>query len=521
MADPDWTDAERDDIHDALGYALGLGGVPLALEFLFHPQANQCLVDMLDEEARTIISNWKITTCAVTTDTDDESMIFVRVQDEDPGVGQAKLYFYKETGRTTLIATAAGSDSTTLTITPETGYTLAGTVDIGAVGAGNDAHDFCIHVNVPPAQRLQQLYPGTETDDAQIRDEGLRRVAAMRAAFAGARGEAQAFGAFLATTKVRRNLVGPDSSLLSVNRRIVSHAIEETYTGILENLRAAQEDNTGGSAEVKAAAVTLSGSVTFPGWTGTASGPTYGQRGVPADIVWRCVKKLTNTPPQFQATRTTTDTRRRPNNGTGSEEMTGRLLTIGAEWSAKEWGIEALTVNYTASVTNVTSALLSTTATDWSVTGLTSSNSTEGVLYARYDGSTLKFYKTSAGRTAVDADDVVAQATLATTDDATTFTATGATGISIVGKTGAGSSNLLVSGSTGDLSFQCPTVTGGSLFRLTIAESGGGEWQKRMRDGGVGGLNYTVNTGSSPNLTDAQVRAGLPLINIGVSGARY
>jgi hypothetical protein len=527
MADPNWSNTVRDDLHGDLGYPLGLGGVIYAMEQLLHPQATQCLVEILDEEARSVISNWRITTCEPGTDTDSEGLLYCRIEDEDPGAGQATIYFYRGPNRDDssddeLVATAAGANGAALTITPETGYTLAGTVTIGTIGAGNDAHDFCIHVIVPPAQRVQQLFDGSQVDDGQIRDELLRRLSAMRASLAGARAQAEAAAAFVVNTKFRRNLVGPGLPLLTTTRRVVSGVVEETYSGILDDIYDGQADNTGGAGAIKAAAATLSGSPSFPGWQGTATGPTYGQRGHAGDWVFRTIKNLTNTAPQLQGTFTPADTRRRPGEGTQSIEIVGRPLTIGAEWSCKEFGIEALTVDYKASVSSVTSGLLSTTAGDWSVSGLTSSNSTGGVVYARYDGSTIKFYKTSAGRTAQDADDVVASVTATTGQTATTKQATGASGLTINFQTGAGSGAVLVSGSTGDIDFQAPTVTGSSLFRLTVSETTeGGEWQKRMRDGGVGGINYRVNTGTSPNLTDAQIRAGLPLINVGVSGAKY
>lgn len=533
MADPSWDDTERDDYFGDLGYAFGLGGVPHALENFFHPQANQCLVEFLDEEARSIISNFRVTACEPNVDTDSEGLVYCLVKDEDPGAGEATIEFYRGPNRDgsaddELVATAAGANGATLTIVPETGYTFAGTVKIGTVGVGNDEHAFAIHVSVPPALRLQQLYPGTTTYDAQIRDAGLRAVAAMRDAFATARDAAQSFAAFVVRSEIRPHLVSQtsQSSMLQTTRNVLAGAIEETYAGLLDDLRRAQAANTGGSGEIKAAAQTLAGSLSFPGWQGTASSLTYGQRGVPAQITWRCIKKLTNTPPQFQATRTATDARRRPGEGveagTLSEVLEGRPLTIGAEWSAREWGIHAMLVDYKASVTGVTSALLATTAGLWSVTGLTSSNSTGGVLYARYDGSTIKFYRTSAGRTAEDPSDVAASVATTTGQVNTVKQATGASGLVINFTTGAGSGGALVSGSVGDVDFQSPTVTGNSLFQLAITESTeGGLWQKRTRDGAADGVGYYPNVGSSPNILDAQIRRGLPLINVGVSGAIF
>lgn len=528
MSDPNWSDAVRDDLHGDLGYPIGLGGLALALEMWCHPQANQCLTDVLaHEDLRAVVTNFRITACEPGVDTDDESIVYPLVKDETPGTDEVTIRFYRGAARDNsagneLVATAAGDNSTTLTITPESGYTLAGTVDVGAIGVGLADHEFCLHVSPPPAKRILQLFTGSDVDDGQIREELGRAIVDMAAFFRQARQRAEQAAAFVERTKTRRLLVAAgitsDQQLLVTTRNPTTQAV--TYSGLLEDHRRAQAANTGGSGAIKAAAHTLSGSISFPGWQGTATGPTYGQRGVAASLAIRCVKALTSTPPQMQVTVTPTDARRRGADGTRSFVLSD-LITIGREWSAKEWGIEALTLDYKASVANVTNALVSTTASDWDVSGLTSGNSSAGKLWGYYDGSTIKFYTTEAGRDAQDEDDVVASVTTTTGQVSTTKTAEGATGLTIGFTTGAGSGGALVSGSTFDVDFQAPTVAGGSMCTLTIAESEGGQWQKRMRDGAIGGVGYAPNTGSSPNLTDAQIRAGLPVIHAGVNGAHY
>jgi hypothetical protein len=528
MSDPNWSNTVRDDLHGDLGYGLGLGGLAHALELFFHPQANQCLVTFLPhEDLYAVVSNFKVTACEIGTDTDSEGRVFMLVKDEAPGAGQVTLEFYKGSARDSSagnekVATAAGNNSTTLTITPESGYTLAGTVDVGVIDAGLDENESVLHVAVPPAQRLPQVFAGDQTDDAQIRAEIERACVDMAGSFRTAKQRAEQATAFVARTKLRRLLLAAgitsNTSLLVTTRNPTTRAV--SYSGLLHDFVRAQAANTGGAGEIKAAAHTLSGSITFPGWQGTATGPTYGQRGVGASCALRCVKTMNATPPQFQITITPTDARYRGPDGSTSYVLP-ELLTIGEEYSAKEWGIEALTLDYKASVSDVTDGLMSTTAGDWSVSGLTSSNSSAGVLWGGYDGSTIKFYKTEAGRDAEDEDEVVASVTTTTGQTAAVKTAEGATGIAIVFKTGAGSGGVLVSGSEFKVDFQVPTVTGNSMATLTITETEGGEWQKRMSRGGVGGVAFYPNTGSSPNLTDAQIRAGLPLLNVGVSGARY
>jgi hypothetical protein len=195
---------------------------------------------------------------------------------------------------------------------------------------------------------------------------------------------------------------------------------------------------------------------------------------------------------------------------------------VGSAWKAPEWGIESLTIDYLASVANVTNAVISTTASDWSVTGLRSTNSDAGVVYAKYvlSDTTLRFYRSDQGRDDLDADELVAQVTLAATDDATVFTTDeNDSGIVITGKTGAGSGSLLVNGSVGDVDFNVPTATNpASYFTITVTETTvGGEWVRTWREF----IGWAPNTGAGLDIVDGQILRGVPGIHQGIYGDRY
>jgi len=521
VANPGWSSDTLKEIHRDQGFALGLGALPQALEQLFHPQADAYLVVTTDEAARGVLGGWKVTGGALGVDTDEDGFVYVSVLDDDPGAGDVLIEFYRGPDRddspgNELVATAAGEDDDTLTIAPEAGYALAGTVKGGTFTA---SIDFALQLIVPPAKRMQHLFDGTRPFDQQIKERAVAALRSMRGAFAQARQQAQAFAEFVTRVEVADELVartGDELLSTGITRNGTTGAYTENPQGLLFDVSRAQADNT---TPVKAGAGVFAGSVAFPAWEGVASGLTYNQRAVPAAITWTLVKGLTGTAPEFQARRATTDRRRRPQEGQGTEVL-DRPLRIGADWIAPEWGIQSLRIDYKAAIANVTSALLSTSTGDWSVSGLTSTNSTSGQVFARYDGSTLKFYATSAGRTAQDADDVVAQVALASSAVTTAFVAEGDSGLRISGKTGAGSTGALVTGSAGDVSFQAPVA--GAYFTLEVTETTEvSEWVKRLRDGGVGGVSWRPNTGAGPNLLDGWIRAGLPLIHLGVDGARY
>lgn len=532
MGDPGWTTAVANELHEDLGFGLSLFHMNRSLELFLHPQSSSFLVDHLDLATRGLVGPWRLTACTPGLDTDDDGLVYVRVKDEDPGADEVTLEFYRGPAMDggagdELVAQATGDNSDTLTIVPEAGYTLAGEVDVGVIGAGLDEHDFLIHVQVPPAQRIRQLFDGDHAYDELIRTEALARLRTMRQQYVRARQEAARLAEFIERTEIAPTLVGgrTGDQLFAQNIEVVrGGGLEDAPSGLLHDHKQAMAANTGTAGVVKAAAGAWSGTPTFPGaYQGKTSAPTYNQRARPATITFACSKKLTGSAPQLTARRVTTDPRFRPNeDGTGLE-LYPIPLTIGADWQAPEWGIDALRIDYKPSVSGVTNSAFSTTTTDWSVTGLTSDNSTNGVVYPYYDGSAVKVYKTAAGRTAQDTSDIVASATLANTAVGTTFTATGATGISITGKSGVGSGGgpTLATGSVADVDFQAPTVTGGSYALLAIAEdTAPGSWVATWRDGGVGNVPAEVNTGDTPTLKAGWVERGLPMINTGVSGAR-
>jgi hypothetical protein len=530
---PGWTDVERDEYAEDAGFGLTLWNMAKSGEEFLHPQAEQYRAVFYDDAARALLGrSLRITEGKRGLDTDAECLIYVKCVNNPGGAGAAKqeIEFYRGEDRdgtagNELVATTGVIDDsdTDVAIVPETGYTLAGTLDTGVLG-GADV-EFTMHLEIPPAKRALHHFDGTNPFDAQLREAALACIREMRSGYGTARAAAARFAATILDTEIMPTIPArTGEQLLSEGVTVDEGVYAASPSGKLADFRQAMIDNTGGSGAVRAAKGAFSGSVTFPQWQGQATGPTYNHRAEDCEITFRCVKKLGSNAPEFLATRVLTDSRGRPNEGRGTETLS-RALRIGCLWVAPEWGIEGVTLNYKVSVTSVTDGLLSTTVADWSVSDLTSSNSSGGIFYPRYDGTTLKFYKTAAGRTALDADDVVASVALATTDDATAFVATGASGLTINGKTGAGTAGLLVSGSTATVDFQVPTITGGSYCALAISETTApSDWVDVMRKGAFGGQGFVPDVTEGvevANLDDADVRAGVPGCNVGVSGDLY
>lgn len=514
MTDPSWTDATRNAIHKRLGLALGFENSLTILAGWMHPQNSKWLVRMRHgDEGDAVLSNWNITAGVIGVDTDASGLVYGVIDDNTPGAGEVTINLYNDSGRSQLVATGNANDSNTVTLTAQSGYNLAGTVFVGAPSADED---FSFYLIPPAVQLLEAQFDLTEEEDSQTRDELLGDLALVRTQLVNARSAARAMATRVLRTLVRRKLVAvSDQNALLVTglNRQSTGAIQVEPYGLLEDLRRAQANNTGGSGEIKAGGPTNSGSASFTSaiWEGQATTPTLNAQAVPGVVTFLCEKGLgSDGKPRFRATFKPTDTRRAPNLGRSSIAAE-QPLTIGQTWKSPLLGIDSFQVDYKASINNSTNTPLSTTASLWSVTGLNTTNSDNGKLYVIYvsPDDTLRFYRSSAGRSNLDADELVAQITSPGTASAFT-TEENDSGLTVSGTTGAS----LANNDAGEVDFLPPSPTQpADQFTLTISETvEAGRWVKALRDGGAGGQPWRPNVGSSPNLVDGWIEAGMAVL---------
>jgi hypothetical protein len=518
MADPAWTDAVRDDLHKDLGLGLGWGGLAHALDKLFHPQNAKYLLDTTDENAEAHLSGWRITACKIGLDTDANGYTYFRYDDNTPSGGNATLNVYCDATRLTLVATGTVADGGTLTLVPQTGYTFAATVRTTAATVDFDFRGMVIE---PAYKALRRLFDDTGIDDGQLYDAGVACALGMRSDFAAARAKAEGFAELVATVKARRLLSSlTDAQAMAVEglkgSTVSKGTVDWRPSGLLIDLKLGQHDNTSGSGEIKAGAGAWSGTPSYTSWTGkTTTAPNYGQRTQAALLTYACKKTLTGTPPEFQVTRRTTDTRLAPADGTASE-VASFPLSVGQTWREPAWGIESMLIDYAPTATNEGGGTaISATSTDWSVTGLKSTLSDSGKLWGIYNAGVFEFYSSEDARNARDANYLICQKTFSSTSAAFT-TETTTTGITVSGKSG----GTLTSGHKFTVDFNVPSPNSPvSIFTLTIVETTrASRWVQRMRDGGFGGQSWEPNTGGSPNLQDGWIDAGIPLVHAGVQG---
>lgn len=519
-SDPNWNDTVRDRIHRRLGLGMLFCWPLQVLALWLHPLSDKWLVHRRhgDEEGDLLVG-WRFTAGVVGVDTDVNGMLWGSVTDEDPGAGEALVEIFNDQARSELVAQGSAANGALVTLTPEAGYTLACTVNLGTIGA---SFDFALALEPPANQLIKQVFDGSEPDDQANAAELQSALATIRtslgqalstAATAAGRVSQRILGRRLSHQTTTNTLISP-----GLNVDSETGAISQSPSGMLEDLRLDQAGNTGGSGEIKAGAPAHGATPTFGGWEGTLNGPTLNVRALPGVLTISCITELgEDAPPTFRVVFTPDDIRRKGGAEGIDNILASNPLTIGAVWKDPALGIETMLLNYKATPANEGGGTsLSATAGDWSVTGLNAANSTEGQVWSRYyaSESTLRFYRTEDGRNNDDADDVVAEAVLGTGAVNTVFnTAEDASGLRITGKSGAGTAGALVDQADGNVDFNPPTAQlPASQFTVAIARTvEPSAWVQAMRDGHLGNAPWRPNTGANPNLEDAWLRAGAPL----------
>jgi len=500
------TDAERDRLFNRLGVLVGLAGDAHRLRKFLHQQNGTFVVEKVggetadeDDSEVTAIS---ITECVLGTDTNAFGFLFGSLVDETP-VGGATVNLYLETARSTLVATGTAANGAAATLTAQAGYTLAGTVTIGTIGANRT---FMIRVLPPLVEILDDVFSGVEQEDEDNRraivDGAIRASALLSQVF----GIWAALAARVGMTTVSRYLVGssaPGSVLSSNLKAETAGNVTESPRGFLEDLRLAMVDNTGGSGGIDVGSPTRTGTLTFPGaWTGRGANPTLTDRAIPGTILVTCIKGLDAKAPTFRVTETPTDPRRRDQ--PGAELQAEVPLTIGQLWQSQRLGISAMTIRYSAVVTNTTANQMATTATLWDVTGLTDALSDAGKLWGIFDGTTANFYSSETARDADDAtsSELVTQATSCANNTAFVSADLG-NGLVVSGTAG----SAIADNGKFEVDFAPPNATASfSYAQIAVAETDPGSvWQALVREGAIGLARYRLASNASPTIGDGFV----------------
>ena len=120
----------------------------------------------------------------------------------------------------------------------------------------------------------------------------------------------------------------------------------------------------------------------------------------------------------------------------------------------------------------------------------------------------IRFFTSQAARDAADLSALVATAT--NPGAGNPFVATGTAGLTVNGTMSGGGG---VDGNTGNIDFNPPQATlPFSFFLLTITITDEPSlFQARVREGGIGGAAWRLNSSGAPNINEGALRAGIPL----------
>ena len=467
MADPSLTDAQRDAIFKRLG-------VPVAMiadvrEFADRFRLNRERL-VLEKELNGVLSKFSLTGIRIGENTDADGIIYIRVFDEDPGAGQAKVRGYTSAASRTAdagdhIFTGSAADGGTVTLAEANSSGVSGTVVIGTVSA-NDSNPI-LRVLLDWRKHVRNVFGG-EVDDKLDDDPELS--AALTIAIAGI-GDAleralnsAAVGALDAVIMrtLRTEFSSTSSTPVTVQRSVDSSngAVSLRYGGVLADVDNDMEDNTGGSGEIHILPFDLSaGSVTGDGDNAgafSASGPTLLNNARVGRYTFRLVKEFNSAGrEEFQAELKLSD---EPTTIRG----TGRLR-VGAVYRDPDLGISSLTINRSFTKTDdAGNADLAAASAVSSIDGETTGNTASGQLGVQIDANAsnwdISFYKTTDTSQFTSAN-LVAKATNIAT--AAVFTATEQNG-----------SGLTVSWQVGSAPTDTNTVTL-DINQFEIQEIGG------------------------------------------------
>lgn len=522
----DWalTDTIRDRLFKRLSLGEALVDEVRKVADWFHPQSDNIRADLVhgDEEGTRFTGSptLLITACTPELDTDAEFMCYGSLTDGAPNT----IDIYSDQARSVKVASGTAADGGTVTLAPESGFTLAGKIKLGTIAANAS---FSFKVTPAAVKLVDQEFNGDEEDDGQVEKAYLDAIAAARVDILSAANKLAAAPAFLMRATFRRRLVSRSSESVIIApglTRLSTGQVDEKPTGIAEDTRLAMEANSAGSGVMKVGGPTQSTSTALAtGTVITFTTITLGQRGVPSRISLVCVKSLDEDgDPEFDVFLDCDDTRRKPGDGLQTQALPNRLR-LGVTWKCPEAGIEALLVDYTASVTNTTGTSLSTNAAHWiRPQGLTSELSAQGTLWTFYEASItrMEFYRSEAGRDAQDEADLVTWATVPTSGVNSDFTTEDiGNELQVKFRTGAGTAGALVDGDKGTVSFQAPTSSQpASRATVTIEETVRSSMQLvAWRDGYLGGQpgaapeqtagGWEPHVGTSPNIPDSWLRA--------------
>lgn len=477
-----WTDFTREFTQYMNPYRLVLQS------FLRVKRARTLILEQFEETgASNLLTNWSLTGAKRGVNLTESGQLFVDVDDETPGVGQAQVQLYKDSakGAPDLVAQGDSADSSTVTLAEQNSSGLSGTVDIGVIAA--NITDVVLSLQIDEKLKADAVF---SADTLGITAKG-KFISLMVTA------EGR-LSALLSTIKsdIESNFILTKMAdfIKTTTTTIISSAEADdangdtvvTYTGILQEFLDAMEDETTAGAQSVLPNTVTPGSPAYDpdnsgvGVLSVVSSEEHAPSGV---LEFVCTSGSADTLSELFSVNLISDT--------GGVIASGTELEISKNWESALLGVRLL-LSRTITDVNDGSAQVDT----YIVNGETLTNTDGGKLYQDLTNvtttRTLTWYNNSARGTA----DKVAEGSR-TGDGVVTMLALNASGLT-------GSANVTYTGDDVDMEVLLNPFLEGDKITMTLVNDEAGIFQTLMRTI----WSFSLPSNASPTLPDDLIKEG-------------
>lgn len=260
MADRAITDALRDQVFKRLGAVVALASDAEETRDRFLLARSRLLLQL---ELNGVLSQFRLSGIRIGENTHASGVIYLRVFDETPGAGQARVRGYLSTADraadTNHVFSAEGADGATLTVNEanSSGIGLTGSGDqvvIGTVAANDqNPHLYCL---IPWREHVGNIF-GREIDDRldddqDVRDAVTTVITQMRGDYETARLRAISLLNTVIARTIRTEFDVAALAPLGISRTVDAStgAVSLQFAGVLPETSNHMEDNTAGAGEI-------------------------------------------------------------------------------------------------------------------------------------------------------------------------------------------------------------------------------------------------------------------------------
>lgn len=348
-------------------------------------------------------SSWTLSGVQIGINTHESGKLYVRIADETPGANQATVSLYKATGAggSDKVAEGSGNNGATITLSAANSSGLTGTVKLGTVSANEatDAHylevfpDFTLIANA--------LFDGSEPEHGELLDVYNRALEQSSVLMDAILATWKAATDRFVLTRIANEMKSGQSGSINRGTVVDDGVVTLNATGVLEDLRTNMEDETTPAEQTCVQNTVSGGAGTFDSknqGAGTMAAPSIEEWAKQGTVTFVCVDATIGRE-EFEVTQKL-DT-------TGTVRTAQNRLRVNKEWSDPEIGILQAVLERSPTITHDSGTDDFGTVADWDISGESSKNTSDGIIYLKIAAGTvdpakftIKLYKSASYATA-------------------------------------------------------------------------------------------------------------------------